>query len=223
MSEGDPAIGLGQAMFDVVRLQVRERDMVRTIRDQAQLLTDHKATFIEVTNRLKARIAVLEVTEDKVQKAIALLEKHDCNPRCDGIVEQVRELFGPAIPKPIYTAIFLDEESKETLLKAFPPIHPKVFGHHVTLAFKPSPELVNAYAPYLGHEVVFEVVGEAADAMGQAVKVTVPKPYGDLWPQVHHVTISCVGTPVYSNQLLALGWETISPIKLKGILRHFTG
>lgn len=223
MSEGDPAIGLGQAMFDVLRLQMREREMERTIRDQAQLLTDHKGIFLETTNRLKARIAALEVTEDKAQKAIALLEKHDCNPSCDGIVEQVRELLGPAVLKPIYTAIFLDEESRQALLKAFPPVHPKVFAHHVTLAFKPTPVLVKVFEQYLGHEVAFDVVGVTADVMGQAVKVSVPKPYGDLWPQVHHVTISCTGTPGYSNTLLALGWEKVPPIKLKGVLKHFTG
>jgi len=43
--------------------------------------------------------------------------------------------------KPIYTAIFLTEEAKEALLRAFPPLHPKVAGHHVTLVFKPGPPL----------------------------------------------------------------------------------
>lgn len=223
MSEGDPAIGLGQAMFDVVRLQIREREAARTIRDLELLLTEHRAMFLEVTNRLKARIAVLETTESKVQAALALLEKHDCYPSCDGIVEKVKELLGPPVLKPIYTAIFLDEESREVLLKAFPPVHPKVFAHHVTLAFKPTPVLVKVFEQYLGHEVAFDVVGVTADVMGQAVKVSVPKPYGDLWPQVHHVTISCTGTPGYSNTLMALGWEKVPPIKLKGILKHFTG
>lgn len=50
---------------------------------------------------------------------------------------------------PIYTAIFLDAASKETLLKAFPPAHPKVAGNHVTLVFKPGPETVKAFEPYL--------------------------------------------------------------------------
>jgi hypothetical protein len=126
-------------------------------------------------------------------------------------------------PKPIYTAIFLDEVSKETLLRTFPPIHPKVAGHHVTLVFKPGPDLVKAFEPYLERTVDFEVVGEASDDKGQAVKVTIPKPYDKLWEQLHHVTISCVSSPVYSNELLQRGWRTLDqPIRLRGTIRHFT-
>ena len=125
--------------------------------------------------------------------------------------------------KPVYTAIFLTEESKECLLKAFPPTHPKVFGHHVTLVFKPSPEMVQAFEPYLEKEVEFEVVGEASDALGQAVKVALPAPYQDLNPeQLHHVTISCVSSPVYSNELLKRGYNKTPSTTLKGVVRHFT-
>lgn len=127
--------------------------------------------------------------------------------------------------KIIYTAIFLDAASKEALLKAFPPIHPKVAGHHVTLAFhKTKPEGAQAFDPYLEQVVEFEVVGEASDDKGQAVKVTLPAPYPGLNPaQVHHVTISCVGSPVYSLELLKKGWKKTPPLKLKGTVRHFTG
>jgi len=125
--------------------------------------------------------------------------------------------------KPVYTAIFLDEGSKEALLKAFPPLHPKVFGHHVTLVFKPNPAMVQAFDPYLEKEVEFEVVGEASDALGQAVKVALPAPYPDLNPeQLHHVTISCVSSPVYSNELLKRGYGKAPQIKLRGVVRHFT-
>ena len=124
--------------------------------------------------------------------------------------------------KPIYTAIFLDAASRETLLKAFPPTHLKVAGHHVTLVFKPGPETVKAFEPYLEKEVEFEVVGEASDDKGQAVKVTLPAPYDQLWEQLHHVTISCVSSPVYSNELLKKGWKDVPPFKLKGTVRHFT-
>jgi len=126
--------------------------------------------------------------------------------------------------KIIYTAIFLDEASKEALLKAFPPLHPKVAAHHVTLAFKSGPDVAKAFEPYLEKEVEFEVVGVASDDKGQAVKVTVPAPYGEVnRGTLHHVTISCVSSPVYSNELLAKGWKETPPLKLKGVVRHFTG
>lgn len=77
MSEGDPAIGLGQAMGDVVVLKIREREMKQTIRDQAQLIKDHETIFMATKARHHKR----------VQAAIAALEKHDCHPSCDGVPE----------------------------------------------------------------------------------------------------------------------------------------
>lgn len=261
MSEGDPAVGLGQAMGDVVLLKMREQEMKQTIRDQAQLIKDHETVFKETTNRLKKHIADLEAMQvgqqaadekvkyaleeaarvernerisregwreanERIQLAIAALEKHDCHPSCDGVPEKALALLRPpAAPKPIYTAIFLDEASKEALLKAFPPLHPKVFGHHVTLAFhKTKPEMAKVFDPYLEQVVEFSVVGSASDEKGQAVKVTVPEPYPGLNPdQLHHVTISCVSSPVYSNELLQKGWTVIeAPLLLRGVVRHFT-
>lgn len=191
--ENRAAVGLGHAIADVVSLRMREREMMQTIKDQAQKIKDMETVFLDTTNRLKKRIAELEAQ------------------------------LAPEAPKPIYTAIFLSDVSKEVLLKLFPPIHPKVFGHHVTLAFKPTPEAIKAYEPFLGHEVVVEVIGVASDDKGQAVKVQVPTPYGELWEQNHHVTISCVSSPVYSNELLAKGWKSIdAPVRLTGVVRHFT-
>jgi hypothetical protein len=124
----------------------------------------------------------------------------------------------------IYTAIFLDELSQKILLKAFPPIHPKVFGHHVTLAFRPSAELVAKFAPQLGNVVDFVVVREMFDDKGQAVKVTLPAFYDQFGAQRHHVTISCVGSPVYSNELmLQEGRPLENPLHLRGELGHFFG
>ena len=159
------------------------------------------------------------------EAAMAALEKHDCHPSCDGVPEKALALLRtPPVQKPIYTAIFLTEEAKEALLRAFPPLHPKVAGHHVTLVFKPGPEMIKAFEPYLEKEVEFEVVGVASDDKGQAVKVTLPAPYPGLNPgQLHHITISCVSSPVYSNELLKKGWKDIPPFKLRGTIRHFTG
>lgn len=241
MSEGDPAVGLGQAMGDVILLKVQERALLQTIREQAKRIADletlqlgqqvaeekvayalREAERVE-KNELLTREGWRESNE-RIQKAIAALEKHDCHPSCDGVPEKALALLRtPVQPKPVYTAIFLDETSKEALLTAFPPIHPKVFGHHVTLVFKPGPEVVKAFEPYLEKVVEFEVVGEASDDKGQAVKVTLPAPYYGLAPgQMHHVTISCVSSPVYSNDLLKKGWKDVPPFKLKGTIRHFT-
>lgn len=164
-------------------------------------------------------------TSAKIQDAVAELRKHKCGTSCDGVPEKVLALLNPPeVPKPIYTAIFLDDTSKDTLLKAFPPIHPKVFGHHVTLAFKPTADLVRAYEPFLDKVVAFDVIAEALDDKGQAVKVRVPGPLHALWEkQEHHITISCVSSPVYSNELLAKGSKALPlAIRLEGIVRHFT-
>jgi hypothetical protein len=213
MSEGDPAVGLGQAMGDIVLLKMKNREMVQALKDNV---------------RLQARITEMEVAfafqEKHLQAAITALEKHGCYPSCDGSVEAALVILKPPPPpKPIYTAIFLDDASKEALLKAFPPMHPKVFGHHVTLVFKPGPDAIKAFEPCLGKEVEFEVVGASSDDKGQAAKVALPAPYPELSPgQLHHVTISCVSSPVYSNELLAKGWKDVPPLRLKGTVRHFT-
>lgn len=131
------------------------------------------------------------------------------------------------MPKPIYTALFLTEEAEELIKKLYPPRHPNVYAHHVTLVFKPSPKDIEFLDPLVGRGFQFEIDGEAFDERGQAVKVTVPE-YLRLNGQVHHVTISCAHdvTPVYSNELLKKGWGSRfpagPPVVLPGIVRHFT-
>jgi len=131
------------------------------------------------------------------------------------------------MPNPVYTvlytAIFLTEAAVEDLKRLFPPRHSKVHAHHVTLVFRPSPKDLETLEPHLGKEVEFEVVGQASDARGQAVKVTVPEALR-LDGQVHHITVSCAEgiSPVYSNELLKGGWSEYAPIKLRGVVRHFT-
>jgi len=214
MPEGDPAVGLGKAIADVVELRIREREMKRTIRDLAQLVKDHETIFKEVTGRLHKRI----------DAAIAELEKHDCQPSCDGVPEAALEAIRPpTAAEPIYTAIFLSDDAVEALKMLCPPKHTKIHAHHVTLVFRPSPKDLLAIEPYLGKEVVFEIVGEASDDKGHAVKVTVPE-HLRMDEQVHHVTISCADgiSPVYSNELLKKGWKDILPYRLRGVVGHFT-
>lgn len=105
--------------------------------------------------------------------------------------------------KPLYVAIFLDEESKAALLKAFPPKHVNVYGEHMTLAFGRHME-----PPYpVGEKYSLEVIAAYEDDRGQAV--TVKEVFGNVkvWAeQTPHITISCaIGIkPVYSNEVIKM-------------------
>jgi len=117
----------------------------------------------------------------------------------------------------IYNAIVLTDESVQKLKKDFPPLHPNEFYHHVTLNFgkKQFPE-------NLGEEVTFRVVGHAYDEKGQAVVVT------DISSdnEVPHITLSCADgvKPVYSNELVKSGYDTIRTTKyfLTGVVKSYT-
>lgn len=101
--------------------------------------------------------------------------------------------------KVIYVAAVLPAEEKARLMERFPPVHGRQFGHHCTLAFRPSTD--HPVLGQLGKELEVRVRGYAQDARGQAVLVS-GVPSDNLAP---HITISCAGDtqPVYSNQLLA--------------------
>ena len=94
----------------------------------------------------------------------------------------------------MYTAEFVKD--MEVLLKKFPPKHPKVFGHHSTIAFKPS----SLDGIEIGKETVMKVVGRAYDEKGDALLVENPKS-NNAHP---HITLSCAKgvSPVYSNELI---------------------
>src|SRR5687767_3819611 len=93
--------------------------------------------------------------------------------------------------KPVYAAIFLDEESKEKLLSAQPPRHKNVYGEHVTLAF--GRHLREKYP--IGDEIEFRTSHHFADERGQCFSVSLfeNKELKELlWEeQIPHVTISC--------------------------------
>lgn len=119
--------------------------------------------------------------------------------------------------KPIYSAIFLTPESRSALLEYFPAIHPNVFAHHVTLMFKPSSAHLDSLD--IGRYVAFDVVGYAADDMGQAVAVRLPLDI-DCAKSIPHVTISTapgIG-PKYSNSLLAVDIEPVESFHLEGVI-----
>ncbi len=114
-----------------------------------------------------------------------------------------------------YLAIVLTEESQGQLLARFPPSHPKVFAHHVTVAFKPTVEVYEQYKKYLGLPVTLRVYGYAKDEKGEAVVVDTDV----LENKKQHITISTNNTPpFYSKTLVENGYETLSePFTLNAV------
>ena len=95
-------------------------------------------------------------------------------------------------------AVVLDNETAEHLRNLA--IHSNVFCKHVTMAYRPKPDVYSKYASLMGQEVEFDIVYEAFDSYGQTVAVKgVPSENA-----VPHITISCADgvPPAYSNKLL---------------------
>lgn len=114
-----------------------------------------------------------------------------------------------------YLSITLTPESQQLLVKIFPPVHPKVFAHHVTIAFKPSVEVYDAWKQYIGQTINLTVYGYAKDEKGEAVMVD-----GDILNgKKHHITLSTNQVaPIYSITLLQKGYQELEmPFALQGI------
>jgi len=105
-----------------------------------------------------------------------------------------------------YLAIILDDSSQKELLRRYPSLYPKVFAHHVTIAFKPLVEVYEHYEKYLGSPVTLTAYGYAKDEKAEAILVG-----ADIFKDEHfHITLSTNGVaPVYSNALIQKGYETI--------------
>lgn len=114
-----------------------------------------------------------------------------------------------------FVSAVLTRASQDELLDAFPPIHPNVYAHHATLAFKPTEPALDRYVPYLGERLYLSVIGYGEDDKGQAVVVDVQSEN-----RIPHITISTadgVG-PVYSNKLLEAGYETVDGPELEALV-----
>lgn len=115
----------------------------------------------------------------------------------------------------VYVGVFLDEASRAELLTQVPPAHADVHASHLTIAFRPSAELL-ATLP-LGEERELEVFAVAADDRGQAVAVRGVASAN----AVPHITVSTApGTkPFYSNDLLArTPLLVIEPFRIRGVV-----
>lgn len=107
---------------------------------------------------------------------------------------------------PPYVGVFLTPESREQLLKDFPPRHDDVQADHVTLAFRPTEEQMEALTAdaSLGEHMTLKVVGLAEDDKGQVLEVELPGGVERPDGRTPHVTVSVTsGTPpIYSNELV---------------------
>lgn len=106
--------------------------------------------------------------------------------------------------KVLYIGLFLSDAVRTELLHRVKPTHPQVHATHLTLAFRPSDEIIEKAKEFLGKRFLIDVVGYARDEKGEAVMVrkdTLPFPCQNEFP---HITIGCAQnvSPVYSNDLL---------------------
>jgi len=128
--------------------------------------------------------------------------------------------------KAVFTGAFLalSAEDREWIEDLFGGFFETVKLNHVTLAFKPSPEELDATP--LGKEIDLRVIGkvEARDFLSpagettegvQALVVELPAGIG-CGNSVPHVTVSVKGStkPVSSNWALEAGWDPITPFTL---------
>lgn len=131
------------------------------------------------------------------------------------------EVAGAPDKRHTYLGAFLDSASKGRLIGAFPLVHDKVFVDHITMAIKPSKELLDTW---VGQRFSAAVVGYAEDEYGQVAQVELLSPtqmttqLGES--KLLHVTMSMAqGTgPKYSNDLLIDATPVSERIRLTGLI-----
>lgn len=120
----------------------------------------------------------------------------------------------------VFLSAVLTPESQRLLLERVPPVHQKVYAHHVTMAFKPDPATLDRYRPLIGQKLRIPVTAVAVDDKAQAVVVG-----ADSENEVAHITISVAEgvEPSYSNTLLAsadLQHISIFTVEAEVVLEH---
>lgn len=108
-----------------------------------------------------------------------------------------------------FIAAVLDKESEEKLKKLA--IHPNIYCHHMTLAYRPDFEAWERYQDFLDKDITLVTIGMAKDDKGQAVLIE-GCPSENTYP---HITISCADgvTPKYSNEMFSR--QKTEPIDIK--------
>lgn len=113
---------------------------------------------------------------------------------------------------PILVAAVLDQATSEMLRGLT--LHENEYCHHVTMAYRPSPEVFAKYEHLIGRTIEFRIVNSFLDCNGQAATVNgVPSENA-----VPHITMGCsIGVqPSYSNKLLANQAARRTPLNLNG-------
>lgn len=115
----------------------------------------------------------------------------------------------------VYTGVFLDVMGHKRLLTAFPPEHPTLYAHHMTIwHFQDGGAVPDL--PW-GKTVPLKVVGHFSDGHVQAVMVEAP---GAIRPKgrTPHITISTDGIgPAASRGMLPSGWAKVQGmVTIKG-------
>ena len=110
-----------------------------------------------------------------------------------------------------YIAFILDDESVDNLKEVIPPMHEKIYYHHMTVAYKPSIQDFDLYKKYIGTSMCIDVTGTANDSNGQVVLLDT----NISEKKSPHITLSCTQytKPNYSN-FLAENKINFKPIKL---------
>lgn len=114
----------------------------------------------------------------------------------------------------MYTAYVLDPQSRDNLVKYFPPKYPEFIGHHVTEEFG-VPK--NAMPPESPHRI--EVVGYAEDDGIEALVVAVDGETKRPDGSTYHITWSLDRDkgrkPVHSNNVIKeKGYQRVGPIQI---------
>lgn len=120
-----------------------------------------------------------------------------------------------------YTALFILDQ--EGLFKIFPPKHPHVFGHHVTLEFNPA----NFDNIHVGKKSILKIIAWIYDDKGDALLVET-----DRSKKNHpHITLSCAEgiRRSYSDEMIEQAFKnnTVefldSPTEIEVIEGYFDG
>lgn len=106
--------------------------------------------------------------------------------------------------KPVSIIVRLQENNQERLLATFPPTHPNVYGHHVTVKYGPDADDLAFLRRHGGKQVELKVVSYHEDDKGQAVGVILPDYLERISNRTPHITISTAEgiKPFYSNELV---------------------
>lgn len=99
-----------------------------------------------------------------------------------------------------YIAVVLDEKSVKYLKEVIPPIHKKIFYHHMTIAYMPSDDIYEKFKEREGEQVELNIIGFCFDEKGQATLVKT-----DIYTEgIPRITLSCEENtkPVYSGVLI---------------------